>query len=249
MGYDRGRKGQHHSARRERPGRGRWWCTAATHLQLEESREEVLAKLAEGLVLHLEAREDVLRGGFNGIRERGGELLLRSCVVGALFAAPSAPHPAAAPSNLTTRGVALPAQENLTYGYFGTSHTGTLATSQFARRAGLFARFEEQFSQMTHAIKNQHQSAERCRGVVYPSGRPSGDARPRRIKADGDHRRAHNTRDRPHPVASRASEARTICLSRPSPWRCPRARSCATLASAPSDDRPPLVGSPPDPPR
>lgn len=145
MGYDRGRKGQHHSARRERPGRGRWWCTAATHLQLEESREEVLAKLAEGLVLHLEAREDVLRGGFNGIRERGGELLLRSCVVGALFAAPSAPHPAAAPSNLTTRDVALSAQVK-------TSHTGTLATSQFARRAGLFARFEEQFSQMTRAI-------------------------------------------------------------------------------------------------
>ena len=106
MGYGRGRKGQHYSARRERPGRGRWWCTAATHLQLEESREEVLAKLAEGLVLHLEAREDVLRGGFNGIRERGGELLLRSCVVGALFAAPSAPHPAAAPSNLMTRIVA-----------------------------------------------------------------------------------------------------------------------------------------------
>ena len=35
--------------------------------------------------------------------ERGGELLLRSCVVYALFAAPSAPHPAAAPSKLTTR--------------------------------------------------------------------------------------------------------------------------------------------------
>ena len=37
--------------------RVRWWGTATTHLQkLEESREEVLAKLAERLLLHLEAR-------------------------------------------------------------------------------------------------------------------------------------------------------------------------------------------------
>ena len=149
MGYDRGRKGQHYSARRERPGIGRWWCTATTHLQLEESREEVLAKLAEGLVLHLEAREDVLRGGFNGVRERGGELLLRSCVVGALFAAPSAPHPAAAPSKLTTRDVARSAQVKT-------------SASQFARRAGLFARLEEQFSQMTFAITKNRTSIVVC---------------------------------------------------------------------------------------